>query len=71
MSNIKQRIEEIQMLTVPEKQNEVLVSVAILQDNHGTKSLTIEYNPIYISENGFASYEWTKQELQELIAKLD
>jgi hypothetical protein len=71
MINTKQRLEEIQMLTIPENQNETLVSVAILRDSDGTKSLTIEYNPNYISENGLVAYEWTKQELLELISKLD
>ena len=71
MSNTKQRIEEILMLSIPENQNEQLVSVAVLRDSDGTKSLTIEYNPNYISENGLVAYEWTKQELLDLVAKLD
>ncbi|NBP14315.1 hypothetical protein EBU95_07930 [bacterium] len=71
MSNTKQRIEEILMLSIPENQNEPLVSVAVLRDSDGTKSLTIEYNPNYISENGLVAYEWTKQELLDLVAKLD
>ena len=71
MSNTKQRIEEIQLLAMPENENEPLVSVAVLKDSDGTKSLTIEYNPNYISENGLVVYEWTKQELLDLASKLD
>lgn len=71
MSNTKQKIEEAQVLTIPENQNEILVSVAVLKDNNDVKSILIEYNPNYISETGMISYEWTKQELQDLIAKLD
>jgi hypothetical protein len=67
----KQRLQEIQLLSNPENPSEALVSVAILSDLDGSKSLTIEYNPNYISQNGLVSYEWTKQELLDLIAKLD
>lgn len=67
----KQRLQEIQLLSNPKNPSEALVSVAILSDLDGSKSLTIEYNPNYISQNGLVSYEWTKQELLDLIAKLD
>ena len=67
----KQRLQEIQLLSNPENPSEALVSVAILGDLDGSKSLTIEYNPNYISQNGLVSYEWTKKELLDLIAKLE
>lgn len=71
MDNEKQLLEEIKMLIHPENPNESLVCVSILKSEGGEKSLTIEYNPNYISKNGFISYEWTKQELLDLVAKLD
>lgn len=71
MDTQKQILEEIKLLTHPENQEESLVCVTILKNNNDQKSLTIEYNPNYISKNGFICYEWTKQELLDLIAKLD
>jgi hypothetical protein len=67
----KQVLEEIKLLSNPENHEESLVCVTVLKNDSNQKSLTIEYNPNYISKNGFISYEWTKQELLDLIAKLD
>ena len=71
MHNEKQILEEIKLLSHPENPVESLVCVTVLESANNEKSLTIEYNPNYISKNGFVSYEWTKQELLDLIAKLE
>jgi hypothetical protein len=71
MDNSKETTEHLLLLSHPENPSEPLVSVVILKDQNGTRSLTIDYNPNYTSQNGMVSYEWTKQELLDLVAKLD
>ena len=55
-----------------ENDTEVAAQTKILQDSSGTKTVLIEYCPLYtnLTEENMISFEWTKEELEELIKKL-